>query len=69
MVHLTMDDYIANLLVKYKYSNPRKPQHSPYKHVPIIYGAKVQYAAEDDDSPSLDYDGILHVQSIVEALL
>ena len=25
--------------------------------------------AEDDDSPSLVYDGILHVQSIVEALL
>ena len=68
-VRLTMDNYIANLRVKYDHPEPRKPQHSPYKHTPIIYGAKVQYAAKDDDIPPLDADGILRVKSIVGALL
>ena len=34
-----------------------------------MYGSKVQYAAEDDYSPTLDADGILRVKSIVGALL
>ena len=38
-VRLTMDDYIANLRVKFNHPDPKKPQHSPYKHDPIIYGA------------------------------
>ena len=66
---LTMDDYIANLRVKYDHPSPRNPQHSPYRHTPIIYGAKVQYTAEDDDRPAIDSEGILCVQSIVGALL
>ena len=60
-VQIAMDDYIANLRVKYEHHDPRKPQHYPFKNSPIIYGAKVQYAAEDNGSPSLDADGILHV--------
>ena len=64
-----MDNYIANLRVKYEHPDPRNPQHSPYKHAPIIYGAKVQYSNEDDDSPPLDSDGILRVQSIASAQL
>ena len=64
-----MDDYIANLRVKFNHADPRKPQDSPYKHAPIIYGAKIQYAAEADDSAPLDKAGILCVQSIVAALL
>ena len=68
-VRLTMDNYIANLIVKYDHPDPRKPQHSPYKHAPIIYGAKVQYSAKDDNSPPIDDDGILCVQSIFGALL
>ena len=55
--------------MKYDHPEPRKPQHSPYKHAPIIYGAKLQYAAEDDDSPTLDAYVILRVQSIVGTLL
>ena len=69
MVRLTMDDYIANLRVNYDNTAPKNPQHSPYKHTPIFYGANVQYAAEDDNSPSLDANGILRVQSISGLLL
>ena len=68
-VRITMDDYITNLQVKYDHPDPRKPQQSPYKHAPIIYVAKLKYVAKDDDSPSLDDDGILCVQSIFGALL
>ena len=45
------------------------PQHSPYKHALIIYGAKLQYAAKDDDSSPLDADVIVCVQFIVSTLL
>ena len=48
---------------------PSEPQHSPYKHAPIIYGAKVQYAAASDDSLALDKDGITRVQTIIGVLL
>ena len=41
MARFTMDDYIAKIRVKYNHPDPRNIQHSPYKHVPIIYGAKV----------------------------
>ena len=68
-VRLTMDDYIANLRVKFNHADPKKSQHSPYKHAPIIYVAKIHYAAEADDSAPLDKAGILRVQSIVGALL
>ena len=64
-----MDDCIANPRVKYDHPKPIKPQHSPYKHAPIIYSEKVQYAAKDDDSPPLDAHGILRVQSIVGAMM
>ena len=55
--------------MKYYHPAPNKPQHSSYKHAPIIYGAKVQYAAKDENIPYLDADGILRVQFIVGALL
>ena len=50
-VHLTMYNYISNLLIKFTHPNPKKPQHSPYKHTPILYGAKIQYAAGEYNSP------------------
>ena len=64
-----MKDYIANLRVKIDHPFPSKPHHSPYKHAPIVYGAKIQYATGPDNTPPLDATGILRVQSIVGALL
>ena len=51
---LTMDDYIADLRLKWNHPNPKKRQLSPYKHTPILYGAKIQYATEPPFSPPLD---------------
>ena len=46
-----MEDYIVNLRVKFEHTQPAKPQHSPYKHAPILYSAKIQYAAGPNESP------------------
>ena len=56
-----MKDHIANILVKFDHPFLSKPQHSPYRHAPIVYGSKIQYAAGPDDTPSLDASGILCV--------
>ena len=40
-----MEEYIANLRVKFDHHQPSNPQHSPYKHSPIVYDAKIQYDA------------------------
>ena len=66
---LTMDDCISNLRVKFDHPQPVNPQHSPYNHAPIVYGAKIQYASGPDDSPPLNATGILRVQTILGALL
>ena len=64
-----MRDYIAKLIVKFDHALPSKPQHPPYKHVPIVYGATVHYANGPGNSPPLNAAGILRVQAIVGALL
>ena len=38
---LTMDNYIAKLLAKFDHPDPKKSQHSPHRHTPINYGAKI----------------------------
>ena len=62
-------NYIKNLLLKWGHTIPSKPQHSPFRHAPIIYGAKQQFSNSPDASPKLDDTGIKRVQAIVGALL
>ena len=64
-----MKGYIADVLLKYGYSFPKKPQLSPHKHREISYGAKEQISPEDDTSPPLDSQGTKRFQGIVGALL
>ena len=64
-----MDVYIANLRLNWNHPNPKKRQLSPYKHSPIVYGAKIRYAKESPFSISLDNKGIFRVQYIFGALL
>jgi hypothetical protein len=37
-----MPKYIPKALLKFHHPTPVSPQHQPYKHVPIQYGAKIQ---------------------------
>ena len=66
---LSIKSYIKNLLLKWGHTIPSKPQHSPFRHAPIIYGAKKKFSNSPDASPKLDDTGIKQVQSIVSALL
>ena len=64
-----MDGYIADLRLKWNHPDLKKRQLSPYKHTPIIYGAKIQYATEPPFSPALNDQVIFRVQYLVSALL
>ena len=67
--NLSMEGYIANLLLKYGQKAPTKPQLSLHRHREIKYGSKYQLVAEEDASPKLNNEGIKRVQVIVGAPL
>ena len=58
---LSTNNYIKKLLLKWGHTIPSKPQHFPFRHAPIIYGAKYQFANSPDASPKLDDTGIKRV--------
>ena len=39
--YITMYKYIADLRLKWNHPNPKKRQIPPYKHTPIVHGAKI----------------------------
>ena len=63
-----MDNYITNLRAKFGHPNPKKHQHSPHRHTPIIYRAKVQYATENPSRPPLDSALKLRIQQLIGAI-
>ena len=67
-VDLSMPGYTSKALTKFQHEPPTKPVDAPYKHVPIIYGAKTQHVVEDT-SPKLPPKEITRIQNIVGTLL
>jgi hypothetical protein len=43
-----MPGYVSNVLSKFQHDAPKYPQHTPSKYVMPVYGAKTQYATQDD---------------------
>jgi hypothetical protein len=43
-----MPGYISNVLNKFQHDTPKTPQHTPSKYVTPAYGAKIQYATQDE---------------------
>jgi hypothetical protein len=64
-----MPDYIKNLLTEFKHPRPTKPRCSPYKCLPIAYGAKAQLTPEANTSDLLDNHRKRRIQEIVGLLL
>ncbi len=60
--------YIENLLIKFEHPHPSKPRLSPYKCIPISYGAKAQLTPEVDASERLDKHHKRRIQEIVGSL-
>ncbi len=67
--HISMPDYIENLLIKFKHPRPTKPCRSPYKCLPIAYGAKAQLTPEADTSDLLNNHCKRCIQEIIGSLL
>ena len=66
---ISMPGYIDNLLIKFKHPLPSKPRFSPHACLPIAYGAKTQFAPDDDASAILPEDRKRRIQEIVGSLL
>jgi len=66
---ISMPGYIETLLIKFKHPRPSKPRLSPYKCLPISYGAKSQLTPEADASELLNEHHKRRIQEIVGSLL
>ena len=64
-----MPDYVRKALHEFQHPAPRRPTQLPSKWTALAYGSRIQYAKPPDTSPSLDADGITHVQRVVGKLL
>jgi hypothetical protein len=51
-VDISMPFYLPNTMYKFQHTTPTKHQGAPHAWTVPNYGAKIQYAANDDDSPS-----------------
>ena len=63
-----MPGYIEKSLLKFQHTKNTTVVNTPYKHTPIIYGTKQQYATIDT-SPKLNAKEITRIQNIVGTLL
>jgi hypothetical protein len=66
-VDISMPEYVDKMLQRLQHTPKTKPQYSPHKHLPIVYGTTNtrQYATAPDSSPHLSPTGTTHIQSIV----
>ncbi len=64
-----MPNAVQKALTRFHHVNPTKPQHQPYPHVKIIYGAKAQYKAPTKESPKLDKAGTKFIQEVTGVFL
>ena len=64
-----MLDYVTATLKRFYHTRPRKAQDQPHAHLQTIYGAKKQYAPDDDDSPLLSKADKKFVQEVTGTCL
>jgi hypothetical protein len=60
---ISMTGYVNNALNKFQHDNPKTPQHTPSKYVTPVYGAKMQYATQDE-TPLLSAKQCTTIQNI-----
>ena len=49
-----MPEYIQKVLKKYQHTNPDKPFNTPHAYNDPVYCQQMQYANQDDTSPTLN---------------
>ncbi len=66
---MSIRGYLSTLLLKFKHPQPTKPRLSPFKCLPIAYGAKAQLTPKANTSELLNDNCKHHIQKFVGALL
>jgi hypothetical protein len=66
---ISMPGYVEKALQRFQVDAPKRPQHSPHKHIEVQYGAKQQYVPEEDISPNLDKKQTTRLQQIIGTFL
>ena len=64
-----MPGYIEKLQARYSHEMPSRPQHSPYRAPPKIYGATTQDTIPDNESAKVDEKRVKVVQQVVGGVL
>ena len=64
-----MPGYVAKALNQFQHEKPKRRQDSPYPWTPPKYGAKVQYAEGEDESPPLGKEEKRFVQQVTGTFL
>jgi hypothetical protein len=65
---ISMPGYVSNVLIKFQHDTPKHPQHTPSKYVTPVYGAKHQYATQDE-TPPLTAKQCLNIQKVTGPIL
>jgi hypothetical protein len=68
-VYAYMPGYLPKAFLRFNHSPPKKKQNSPHPHIAPQYGAKTQYAADEDDSPFLNKEEMKYIQAVARTLL
>jgi Reverse transcriptase (RNA-dependent DNA polymerase) len=66
---ISMPGYIERALLRFAHQHDGNPQHAPQPHETPDYGAKVQFAAQPDQSPLLTPKDTKRIQEILGTLL
>ena len=64
-----MPEYIPDALTCFNHKHPTCVQYSPHQHTPIVYGAAVQFAKDDDNEPEASKEEKLSVQQVLGTFL
>ncbi len=67
--HIHVPGYLQKAFTRFKHKMPVKIQNSLHPHVILQYGAKMQYAKEDDESPPLSKKETKYIQAVAGTLL
>jgi hypothetical protein len=65
---ISMPGYVSNVLSKFQHDAPNHPQHTPSNYVTPLYGAKTQYATQDE-TPPLTAKQCLNIQKVPGSVL
>ena len=69
MVHLSMPEYCEQARQCFQHEMSTKRQDQPYSHLERMYGAKQQYAEDEDSSPEVSKERKTFLQQVIGTYL